>query len=89
MRMGHFFCKESNNLEGAFIHFKELYSHCRIIIRADSGFATPKLYELCDKYELHFDIRLKSNDKLNKLAQELEKQLTKNLAITLGPCVFY
>ncbi|MGF9979553.1 transposase [Viridibacillus arvi] len=37
-------------LEPVLIHFKDRYSHCPIIIRADIGFATPELYKLCEKY---------------------------------------
>ncbi|WP_019412790.1 IS1380 family transposase [Paenisporosarcina sp. TG20] len=76
-------------LEPVLIHFKELYPHCPIIIRGDSGFASPGLYELCEKYDVHFVIRLKANAKLNGFAQALEAQITKNLEITSKPCVFY
>ncbi|MBK3495133.1 transposase, partial [Viridibacillus sp. YIM B01967] len=76
-------------LEPVLIHFKDRYPHCPIIIRADSGFATPELYKLCEKYEVYFVIRLKANAKLNSFAQELEAQITKNLDVTLEPSVFY
>jgi hypothetical protein len=76
-------------LEPVLIHFKEHYPNCPIIIRGDSGFALPGLNELCEKYEVHFVIRLKANAKLNGFSQELEAKLTKNLGITSEPCVFY
>lgn len=76
-------------LEPVLIHFKERYPHCPIIIRGDSGFALPGLYELCEKYNVHFVIRLKANAKLNSLAHELEAKITRNLGITSQPCVFY
>jgi len=43
----------------------------RVLVRADSGFAKPAIYDLCQEKEVHFLIRLKSNailkDKANAL----------------------
>lgn len=39
------------------------------LIRGDSGFATPKVYNLCDGDWTHFLIRLKTNARLTRLAE--------------------
>lgn len=39
-------------------------------MRADSGFATPELYELCEKRQNFYVIRLKSNHNLGKIAEQ-------------------
>lgn len=49
------------------------YPHADILIRGDSGFATPELYRLAEEYEADYVIRLKSNANLRKLSEENEK----------------
>lgn len=41
-----------------------------LILRGDSGFATPDIYALSEEYNFDFVIRLKKNPRLNKLATE-------------------
>lgn len=76
-------------LEPVLVHFTEKYPGIPIIVRADSGFAIPELYKLCEKYHVHYIIRLKANSKLNAIAAELDAKVTRNLGITSQPCVFY
>ncbi|MPN59974.1 hypothetical protein SDC9_207697 [bioreactor metagenome] len=40
-----------------------------ILVRGDSRFATPELYNLCEAYDSFFVIRLKANRNLSKLAE--------------------
>ena len=40
-----------------------------ILVRGDSGFATPELYNLCEAYDSFFVIRLKANRNLSQLAE--------------------
>ena len=40
-----------------------------ILVRGDSGFATPALYGLCDEFNCHFLIKLKGNHRLVTLAE--------------------
>lgn len=40
-----------------------------ILVRGDSGFATPEIYELCEQQDANYVIRLKSNRALGKLAE--------------------
>lgn len=47
------------------------YPGAKILVRGDSGFATPDLYDLCDLFGAEFLIRLKANAKLHKYAEDL------------------
>ncbi len=44
------------------------------MIRGDSGFATPELYDLCDLFDVEFLLKLKANAKLHKFSRDLVKQ---------------
>ena len=50
-------------------HYRQAIPTTDILVRGDSGFATPDIYELCEEYESHFVIRLKHNNKLYQLAE--------------------
>lgn len=52
-----------------FDHYQETVPVSSILVRADSGFATPELYELCEERQNFYVIRLKSNRKLGKIAE--------------------
>ena len=44
-----------------FDHYQETVPVSSILVRTDSGFATPELYELCEERQIFYDVRLKSN----------------------------
>lgn len=50
------------------------YPEAHILVRGDSGFATPDLYDLCDLHGIEFLVKLKANAKLHNLSQDLVKQ---------------
>ncbi|WP_368885154.1 transposase, partial [Proteus mirabilis] len=50
-------------------HYKSTLSHTEILVRGDSGFATPEVYESCEATESQYVIRLKSNRRLSQLAE--------------------
>ncbi|MFD1068293.1 IS1380 family transposase [Oceanobacillus locisalsi] len=52
-------------------HYNEKFPWTMPFLRADSGFAVPELYDLCEKESVFYVIRLKSNSKLQRLADEL------------------
>lgn len=52
-------------------HYNETFPETSALVRGDSGFAVPALYELCEKESVYYIIRLKSNAKLKALAEEL------------------
>lgn len=58
-------------LEPVLKWLEEKYPNATILVRADSGFATPDLYELCDEYCVEFVIRLKSNATLKKYSEDI------------------
>lgn len=52
-------------------HYNEKFPETSTLVRGDSGFAIPALYELCEKESVYYIIRLKSNAKLKALVEEL------------------
>ena len=51
-------------------HYNQPIPTTDILVRGDSGFATPDVYDLCDLYENQYVIRLKANRNLYRLAEE-------------------
>lgn len=58
-------------------HYRENFPEKRITLRADSGFASPAIYEMCDTFEIPFLIRLKSNQRITSMAEENCVKLSK------------
>jgi hypothetical protein len=52
-------------------HYNETFPESSYLVRGDSGFAVPVLYDLCEEESIFYTIRLKSNAKLKALAEEL------------------
>ncbi|TWI58205.1 DDE family transposase [Halalkalibacter nanhaiisediminis] len=52
-------------------HYNDVFPEKSYLVRGDSGFAVPELYELCEKEAVYYIIRLKANAKLKALAEEL------------------
>ena len=59
-------------LEPLLEHYNQTIPTTDILVRGDSGFATPDVYDLCDLYENQYVIRLKANRNLYRLAEEFE-----------------
>jgi len=57
-------------LEPLLKHYEAALPVTDILVRGDSGFATPDIYELCEEHNQHFVIRLKNNKKLYRAAEE-------------------
>ncbi len=57
-------------LEPLLEHYNQTIPTTDILVRGDSGFATPDVYDLCDLYENQYVIRLKANRNLYRLAEE-------------------
>ncbi|SMH27297.1 Transposase DDE domain group 1 [Carnobacterium iners] len=57
-------------LEPLLDHYNQAVPTADILVRGDSGFATPDIYELCEEYGSNFVIRLKHNNNLYRLAEE-------------------
>ena len=58
-------------LQPLLIHYNETFPETSTLVRGDSGFAVPGLYDLCEQESVYYIIRLKSNAKLRALAEEL------------------
>lgn len=72
----------STNVE---IYVEELINHLSktvridsLMFRGDSGFATPKAYEIFEKYDANYVIRLKWNAKLRELVDTLDVELERD-----------
>ncbi len=50
--------------------FQKKDSNNKLLVRGDSGFATPELYESCEEAGTQYVIRLKSNARLSQLGEE-------------------
>lgn len=57
--------------------FREKYPSLDLYLRADSGFASPELYEACEEHDCKYAIRLKENKKLLELASDEDEALTR------------
>lgn len=61
------------------LYLKNLQPHnkyANYILRGDSGFAPPELYNLCEKYGIPYVIRMKARKNMKALATEAEMELT-------------
>src|SRR5690625_3556380 len=68
---------------------RKKYPDIKIIIRGDSGFATPELYKLCEELGADYVIRLKANQRLQRIAAEFESQITSEIDIHEGYHVYF
>ncbi len=50
-------------------HYRQVLPCTDILVRGDSGFATPEVYDTCESNESFYVIRLKSNKVVEKLAE--------------------
>lgn len=56
-------------LEPMLEHYGHTLPCSDILVRGDSGFATPEVYDTCESYQSYYVIRLKANARLAKLAE--------------------
>lgn len=57
--------------------FMEAYPRVPMLLRGDSGFATPDLYSQCEHNSVSYVIRLKENRILRQLACDIDEELSK------------
>lgn len=77
LRDGNKYCSvgAAEFMEPLLKEYSEDYRFTNMFARADSGFATPELYELFEKYGVNYAIRLKDNPVLRRLGSETEMKL--------------
>ena len=57
-------------LEKMIDHYSEMTSAPYMMVRGDSGFATPEIYDLCEEKDIKYVIKLKINKRLTTMAEE-------------------
>jgi hypothetical protein len=62
-------------MQPLFNEFLNDYPDIHLLLRGDSGFATPDLYEQCETNGTSYVIRLKENVTLRKLASDIDAEL--------------
>jgi hypothetical protein len=65
--------------------FRAVWPDVHLTVRADSGFATPLVYKVCDDLGVTFTIGLGMNSRLKKLSEDLLEQALKTFAETQKP----
>jgi hypothetical protein len=65
--------------------FRAVWPDVHITVRADSGFATPLVYKVCDDLGVTFTIGLGMNSRLKKLSEDLLEQALKTFTETQKP----
>ena len=63
-------------MQPLFDEYLNEYPDITLLLRGDSGFATPDLYEQCETNGTSYVIRLKENATLRKLASDLDAELS-------------
>lgn len=71
LREGSKYCsnKAADFLEPIFKEYTDLYPDIDCMLRGDSGFASPEIYDLCEEYGINYVIRLKENCVLRQQAE--------------------
>lgn len=64
---------------------RAVWPDVQIVVRADSGFATPLVYQVCDDLRVTFTIGLGMNARLKKMSEDLLEQALKGFADTGKP----
>ena len=75
--------------------FQQDYPELPLLLRGDSGFTKPELYEQCEKNGVSYVIRLKDNPALRKLSADLDDKLAEltqddmvSYAVTYGEFMY-
>ncbi|EPN9378939.1 IS1380 family transposase [Enterococcus lactis] len=56
-------------LEPMLAHYSQTLPCTDIMVRGDSGFATPEVYDTCEAHQSYYVVRLKNNTKLAEIAE--------------------
>jgi len=62
-------------LEPIITRLKAAYPHALILLRADAGFAVPRLYDFCQAHGIGFTIAIPANEAFKRHAQGLMRQV--------------
>ena len=77
LREGSKYCSKdaADFLRPLFEEYTKLYPDIKCMLRGDSGFASPDIYDLCEEYDINYVIRLKENNVLRQLAENTLNRL--------------
>lgn len=77
LRDGNQYCSNGSGqfMEELLNELQEDFPETACYLRADSGFASPELYDVLEKNDCKYAVRLKENPKLRELAREKDKAL--------------
>ncbi|MDO5343263.1 MAG: IS1380 family transposase [Bacteroidia bacterium] len=77
LRPGAQYCSNESEvfMERVLKEFQEDFPEIPCYFRADAGFASPKLYEILEKYGCKYAIRLKQNARLKQMIDEKDQAL--------------
>jgi hypothetical protein len=76
-------------LESAIGKMRERFGRARILVRGDSGFGVPKMYELCEREEIPYALAMGSNSRLKELAGPVLARAVKRYERTGKPVKCY
>jgi len=78
LRPGSEYCSKhaADFLRPVFEEFRDKYPSVRIFLRADSGFAAPEIYDLCEDFGVEYIIRLKENPVLCRKFATVEAEMS-------------
>lgn len=82
LREGSKYCSKdaADFLSPVFREYMDEYPEVNCILRGDSGFASPDIYETCEKHGVEYIIRLKENNLLNEKAIPAFREILKKCA---------
>jgi hypothetical protein len=65
-----------------FKRYSKKFKEIPLLLRADSGFATPGIYQMAEEHNISYAIRLKANARLYNLAESLLEKLNQGSEIS-------
>ncbi len=84
LRPGNAHCAENviSALRPIVTHLQQAFPHALVLLRADSGFATPRLYQLCEAHGIGFTIAVPANQVLKRRSDQLQLQAAEQYEAT-------
>lgn len=69
-------------LEPIVLRLKAAFPHATILLRADAGFAVPRLYDFCERHKIGFTIAIGANETFRNQAEALMQQAVRQFQAT-------
>jgi len=69
-------------LEPIVLRIKAAFPHATILLRADAGFAVPRLYDFCERHRIGFTIAIGANEVFRNQAEALMQQAVRQFQVT-------